>query len=125
MSHRDDVLNRLKGTGGFPWPPTDADFADGGAYDQNTEEGKRRYEHVYVKQSRLEHAADGNVGAYVPTIQGFTWMPLSDYTPVELVWAITESKRELGNMGPMGYTPEAIAAKEKYIAELEAALALK
>ena len=73
------------------WPATDADFAKGGIYDQNTEAGKHAYEMAYFDNEPKLHP--GNPGAYVPTLLGYTWLGFDKFSQEELLWVLNEYDR--------------------------------
>lgn len=74
------------------WPATDADFAKGGVYDQNTEEGKRAYEHAFYE---FEVPTRSDPATYMPTLLGYTWLTADKFTDAQLEWAYNEYYRQM------------------------------
>ena len=114
------MINPFKKQAAPSWPPTDADYAKGGAYDQNTEEGKHAYEVAYFNNEPARHPNDP--GAYMPTLLGFTWLPSSQYSNEGLVWAANEVDRWIHvgkGDGTMQMTLDNWAARRnEYVVEL-------
>lgn len=94
------------------WPATDADFAKGGIYDQNTEAGKRKYEEDYFK---FEVPLHSDPGAYMPTLLGYTWLTADKFTDEQLVWAANEYYRQVDVEAGMGGDITPITNRFAYI----------